>query len=68
MIRPMSYAVDAINTRDTLAVPLGPGIPGGFLHALGERTDFEQLEIFGALLPDLYQLFMHPAEDRKSVV
>lgn len=66
MIRPMSYAVDAINTRDTLAVPLGPGIPGGFLHALGERTDFEQLEIFGALLPDLYQLFMHPAVHYRS--
>jgi len=58
MFRPMSDAVAAIRTSDSLAVPLGPGVPGGFLHALGERDDFEQLEVFGALLPDLYQLFM----------
>ncbi len=45
---------------DTLAVPLGPGIPGGFLHKLGERTDFEDLQVFGALLNDLYALFMLP--------
>jgi acyl-CoA hydrolase len=54
----MSQAVAAIRSTDSLAVPLGPGVPGGFLHALGERDDFEGLEIFGALLPDLYQLFM----------
>jgi acyl-CoA hydrolase len=40
-----------------LAVPLGPGVPGGFLHALGARTDFVDLQMFGALLPDLYELF-----------
>lgn len=60
MFSDMSDAVAAIRPVDTLAVPLGPGVPGGFLHALGERTDFEGLEVFGALLPDLYQLFMHP--------
>ena len=60
MFSEMSDAVAAIRPDDTLAVPLGPGVPGGFLHALGERTDFTQLEVFGALLPDLYQLFMHP--------
>jgi len=54
----MNEAVAAINSSDTLAVPLGPGVPGGFLHALGERDDFEGLEVFGALLPDLYQLFL----------
>jgi len=58
MFRPMNEAVAAINSSDTLAVPLGPGVPGGFLHALGERDDFEGLEVFGALLPDLYQLFL----------
>jgi len=31
----MSEAVAAIRDDDTLAVPLGPGVPGGFLHALG---------------------------------
>ncbi len=60
MFSEMSEAVAAIRPDDTLAVPLGPGVPGGFLHALGERTDFTQLEVFGALMPDLYQLFMHP--------
>ncbi len=57
MFRPMSDAVAAIRPTDSLAVPLGPGVPGGFLHALGERDDFEHLEVFGALLPDLYAVF-----------
>ena len=56
----MDDAVAAVRTRDRLAVPLGPGIPGAFLHALGERDDFEQLEVFGALLTDLYALFTQP--------
>jgi acyl-CoA hydrolase len=54
----LSAAVAAIGTSDTLGVPLGPGVPGGLLHALGERDDFVDLQVFGALLPDLYQLFM----------
>ena len=54
----MATAVAAIRSDDSLAVPLGPGVPSGFLHALGERDDFTRLEIFGALLPDLYQLFV----------
>lgn len=63
---PMSDAVAAIGASDTLAVPLGPGVPGGFLHALGERDDFTQLEVFGALLPDLYQLFMRSGVHYRS--
>jgi acyl-CoA hydrolase len=39
---------------------LGPGIPGTFLHALGARDDFEDLQVFGALLTDLYDLFTRP--------
>jgi len=66
MRREMSEAVAAIRSADTLAVPLGPGVPGGFLHALGERDDFTQLEVFGALLPDLYQLFMRPGVHYRS--
>ena len=46
--------------RDTLAVPLGPGQPGAFLHALGEREDFEELTVFSALLMDAYRLFTRP--------
>ncbi|CAB5010291.1 MAG: 4-hydroxybutyrate CoA-transferase [Actinobacteria bacterium] len=66
MMQPMSAAVAAIRSDDTLAVPLGPGVPGGFLHALGERDDFTHLEVFGALLPDLYQLFMHAGVHYRS--
>lgn len=50
-------AIALVRPDDTLAVGLGPGIPGEFLHRLGDRDDFTRLEIFGALLTDLYTLF-----------
>jgi len=53
----MSDAVAAIRPRDTLTIPLGPGQPTGFLHALGERDDWEQLDVMGALLVDLFTVF-----------
>jgi len=53
-------AVGRVRSADTLAVPLGPGIPGAFLHALGDRGEFEDLRIFGALLNDLYAVFTLP--------
>jgi len=53
----MQEAVALVRPSDTLAVPLGPGVPGGFLHALGERDDFVDLRVFGALMPDLFALF-----------
>jgi acyl-CoA hydrolase len=56
----MAEAVERIRTSDGLGIPLGPGQPGGFLHALGERTDWEDLVVFGALLGDVYSLFMRP--------
>ena len=43
-------AAELVRPRDSLAVPLGPGIPGDFVHALSARDDWEQLEVFGALL------------------
>lgn len=57
---PMEAAVARLRPVDTLGVPLGPGIPGAFLHALGERDDWEDLTVFAALLIDLYSVFMHP--------
>jgi acyl-CoA hydrolase len=62
----MSEAVAAVRSTDSLAVPLGPGVPGAFMHALGERDDFEHLEVFGALLPDLYQLLMRSGVHYRS--
>ena len=53
-------AAALVQPRDSLAVPLGPGIPGDLLHALSARDDWEQLEVFGALLLDLYPLFTKP--------
>lgn len=50
-------AVALVRPTDSLAIPLGPGVPGGFMHALGERDDFVDLTIFGALMPDLYAIF-----------
>jgi acyl-CoA hydrolase len=55
-IRP-DQAAELVRPRDTLAVPLGPGQPGAFLHALSARDDFEDLTVFSALLLDLYPLF-----------
>lgn len=50
-------AAALVRPRDRLAVPLGPGQPAAFLHALGERDDFEDLHVFGALLTGLYEVF-----------
>lgn len=53
-------AADLLRPTDSLAVPLGPGQPGGFLHALAGRDDWEDLRVFGALLVDLYEVFLRP--------
>jgi acyl-CoA hydrolase len=45
---------------DTLGIPLGPGHPGGLLHAMGARQDWTDLVVAGALLTDLYELFTRP--------
>ena len=62
----VARAVELVRSRDTLAVPLGPGVPGAFMHALDSRDDFEQLEIFGALMPDLYGVLAKPGVRYRS--
>jgi acyl-CoA hydrolase len=52
-----TQAAGLVRPRDTLAIPLGPGQPAAFLHALGERDDFEDLQVFGALLIGLFKVF-----------
>jgi acyl-CoA hydrolase len=59
-ISPMDAAVEEIGLTDSLGVPLGPGLPGGFLHALGAREAYDDLVISGALLVDLYEVFLRP--------
>jgi acyl-CoA hydrolase len=59
-------AAARLRAVDTLGIPLGPGQPGSLLHALGERTDWEDLQVGGALLVDLYQLFLHPGVHHQS--
>ncbi|MFZ9157620.1 MAG: 4-hydroxybutyrate CoA-transferase, partial [Ilumatobacteraceae bacterium] len=64
-----SEAIAALRSVDTLAIPLGPGAPGGLLHALGDSTPadrFDDLRVFGALLPDLYSIFTRPSVHLKS--
>lgn len=53
-------AAALLRPRDSLAVPLATGQPSAFLHALGERTDFEQLRVFAALLTEPFPLFTRP--------
>jgi acyl-CoA hydrolase len=53
-------AAAAIRPSDSVAVGLGPAHPGGLLHALGDRDDWVDLQLFGALLTDLYAVFTLP--------
>ncbi len=56
----LDAAASRIRTVDQLAVPLGPGQPSAFMHALAQRDDWEDLQIFGALLVDIYEIFLKP--------
>ena len=53
----LAEAAALVRPTDTLAVPLGPGQPTAFLHALSERDDWQDLAVFGALLVDFFPLF-----------
>lgn len=53
-------AAELVRPTDTLAIPLGPTQPQRFLEALGARTDWEDLRVFGALLTVFTDLFNHP--------
>src|SRR5689334_19727057 len=43
-------AAARVRPSDTLGLPLGPGQPPAFMAALGERDDWEDLHVYGALL------------------
>lgn len=50
-------AAARLDPADTLGIPLGPGQPPAFLRALGERTDWTDLRVYGALLAVGTELF-----------
>jgi acyl-CoA hydrolase len=53
-------AAALLKTDDALGMPLGPGQPPAFLRALGEREDWTDLRVYGALLAVLTELFSRP--------
>ncbi len=55
--RSLADAAALVGARDTLGLPLATGQPSAFLHALGERDDFEELVVFSGLLSDLFRVF-----------
>ncbi|MFC0081794.1 acetyl-CoA hydrolase/transferase family protein [Aciditerrimonas ferrireducens] len=59
-------AVGVLRPRDSVGFGLGPGIPHGFLRALSQRTDWEDLVLGGALLLDLFEVLRHPGVSFRS--
>ena len=53
-------AAARIEPDDTLGIPLGTGQPPALLAALGERDDWDDLRVYGALLLVGTELFNHP--------
>lgn len=53
-------AAAVVQAVDTIGMPLGPGQPAMFLEALGRRSDWQDLRVYGALLTVLSDVFSHP--------
>jgi acyl-CoA hydrolase len=53
-------AAARLRPTDTLGLPLGPGQPPALLAALGERDDWEELRIGGALMLAWSEAYKHP--------
>jgi acyl-CoA hydrolase len=53
-------AAALLRPADELGLPLGPGQPPGFLAAVGERDDWEELRIYGALALAWSEAYKHP--------
>jgi acyl-CoA hydrolase len=60
MKRSLQKVLELFRPVDELAVPLATGQPMALLNALGERTDWERLEIFTGLLNFPYPILTHP--------
>lgn len=59
-------SIEVVRSTDSISVPLGPGVPGTFLHALDARDDYDDLQINGALLPDLFGVMTKPGVSFRS--
>jgi acyl-CoA hydrolase len=59
-------AAALLRPTDRLGIPLGPGQPVEFLRALGRREDWQALEVFAALLVELFPLFAHRGVSLRS--
>ena len=57
-------AAARLKTDDTLGMPLGPGQPPAFMRALGEREDWTDLRVYGALLAVRHRTVL---ADRRSL-
>ena len=53
-------AASLLHPTDSLGLGLGPANPHTFLNALSERSDWEDLQVGGALILGLFGLFTHP--------
>ena len=53
-------AAARLEATDTLGIPLGTGQPPALMQALGERDDWQDLRVYGALLLVATELFNHP--------
>jgi len=53
-------AAARLEPADSLGMPLGPGQPPAFLRALGEREDWTDFRVYGALLAVGTELFSRP--------
>ncbi len=62
----LDEAVALVRGTDSIGLPLGPGIPSAFLHHLATRQSFESLDVFGALLVDLFEVFTRPGVRYRS--
>ena len=56
----LQEVVAAVRSVDSIGLPLGPGQPVDLIHALGERNDWERLDVICSMLVDFYALFDHP--------
>lgn len=66
MTRTAREAAALVRPVDTIGMGLGPGNPDAFLTALGERDDWQDLVLGGALLLGYYPVFTKPGVSFRS--